>query len=1208
MRKAFVLLLFLTGHLWLQAQAADTLLQRIVLIGDAGDLVGDTHPVVDWCKKNVDWNDPRNMVIFLGDNVYPLGLPMVGDPTYRRSKEIIDHQISLVKGTKGKAYFVPGNHDWMNGKIGGWQQVMNEVNYINSLELKNVEAWPRDGCPGPVVTDINDKIAIVFIDSQWFLHVHDKPGPESNCDAKTIDEFATELNEIVASHSNQLLLVTMHHPIYSYSVHGGDFSWKEHIFPLTAAIHWLYFPLPVLGSIYPIARGVFGNLQDLNHPLYRTMAKTIEEAVKKHPNPIVATGHDHCLQLIVKNDIPFIVSGSGANLNRVRKGTYTKFADADYGMSTIEVFKSGKVMIYYYNLLSTGLSNPTFTYTSKTIVANTTRPISDTLRPLPDSIVVEANTKLKGSAANRILLGENYRKEWTQPIKVQVLDIGKELGGVTPTKQGGGKQTKSLRVKDSTGKEWALRSIEKFPDAAIPADLRRTIAKDIVEEGVSASYPFASLSVGPLEAAAGVPHVRRKLLYIPDDPRLERFRSDFKNTLVTMEEREPIGVSKAYNTDELVIRLAKDHDDHVDQKEVLKARLVDNFIMDFDRHEGQWDWAKSDTGKGKLYYAIPKDRDQAFFVNEGILPWFVKKPYALPQLQGFRAHANNIKTFNWPARNFDRFFLNGLDQRDWKLAVDSFLNNMTDDVIQRALAQQPREIQQYHAQEIVEKLKERRKYFSKEMMQYYAFISRQVNIVGTNQKELFTITKNEDGTVRVVVDNLKTDGSIGARSYDRLFDPKVTKELRIFGLDNDDKFVVSGGHSPIRIRMIGGSGNDTFINNGSTGKMWVYDASFENNMVSGSGFTNKISNDPQVNRFDRIFYSYNKLIPGVSVEYNIDDGLFLGGRLQYIKQGFRKEPYSMRQFFKANHAVLTSSYHFQYNGEFIKALPYTDVVINGDFRAPINVTNFFGIGNNTVKDPNLGIDYYRTRYNIINASVLLRRQLQSWMRVHLGPTFQYFRVDSAQNRGKFVTDLAQSGLDPATAYKGKSYMGGEFLLDIDSRNNPVLPTRGAVLRADIRPLFGMNPNSHNITQLNADLTVYISVASESNLVYVTRFGYGHNIGSLEFPQAQYLGGTDNLRGFRKQRFAGRTMAFNNSEFRIKLGEFSTYLFPGSIGLQFFNDVGRVWADNESSNTWHDGFGGGVWISPIKRFVVTFSLAHSKEENLLPMVRFNFPFQ
>jgi len=154
----------------------DSINQRIFLIGDAGEMPGNTHPVIAWLKKNADWNDVKNTVLFLGDNIYPLGMPMVGEPTYNEAKRILDDQISLVKGKKARAIFIPGNHDWKNGKLGGWQQIMNEMDYINGLEQKNIQAWPINGCPGPVQVELTEKIIVAIIDTQWFLFLHDKPG------------------------------------------------------------------------------------------------------------------------------------------------------------------------------------------------------------------------------------------------------------------------------------------------------------------------------------------------------------------------------------------------------------------------------------------------------------------------------------------------------------------------------------------------------------------------------------------------------------------------------------------------------------------------------------------------------------------------------------------------------------------------------------------------------------------------------------------------------------------------------------------------------------------------------------------------------------------------------------------------------------------------------------------------------------------------
>src|SRR5205085_8843021 len=109
----------------------------------------------------------------------------------------------------------------------------------------------------------------------------------------------------------------------------------------------------------------------------------------------------------------------------------------------------------------------------------------------------------------------------------------------------------------------------------------------LVSDGVSASYPYASLSVQVLSEAAHVPYGKVELVYIPDDPRLGEYRKDFSNMLATLEERLPATVKKAYDTDEVVDKLEKDNDNDIDHKAIIRARILDMFIMDFDRHEDQ---------------------------------------------------------------------------------------------------------------------------------------------------------------------------------------------------------------------------------------------------------------------------------------------------------------------------------------------------------------------------------------------------------------------------------------------------------------------------------------------------------------------------------------------------------------------------------------------------------------------------------------------
>jgi hypothetical protein len=834
-----------------------------------------------------------------------------------------------------------------------------------------------------------------------------------------------------------------------------------------------------------------------------------------------------------------------------------------------------------------------------------------------DSVSSPASPVFKISGSRTFWMGKNYRTEWKIPVKVPVINLATEKGGLTPIKKGGGKQTRSLRVEDVNGTEYTLRSVRKYvTDEALPPDLRGTFAKDLVADGVSASYPYATLSVPALSHAAGVPHGNPKVVFIPDDPKLGEYRNDFANSLAFFEERLPVSVKKGYDTDEVVEKLKDDNDNGIDQQAMLRARLLDMFIMDLDRHELQWNWGAYENGKGKTFYPIPKDRDQAFYISEGFIPSIARAPWIAPQVQGFRAKAININRFNFAARNLDRFFLNEMNEQDWQQATDKFLSQMTDDVIEKALQAQPKEIQFMSVPKIVQTLKDRRKYFAKEMMQYYRFLSEFVDITASDKKERFDITRNADGSVLVEVYKITNEGAQSRKMYERKFDPSVTKEIRLYGFGGEDRFTIHGDDGPIKIRMIGGSGADLFENNASSdkGHNIIYDLNNENNQVTGNNFRNKISRDTSINSYQRIYYKYNQVIPFLSINYNSDDGLFLGASLKIIRQGFRKSPYKTMHQFAVNHSLATNAYNFRWYSEFIGALgKKSDLLFDADIKAPNNTINFFGYGNTTIFDKSKPgkHKYYRARFNLGDISMLIRKRFNPWLSVTFGPTFQFYNLDSSDNKNRFIlktgTGINDNGLDATTVFSKQSYVGGRLILGIDTRNNRVLSTKGINWQTTLKVLSGLNDVSNNITQLNSDLAFYIPLSGkESSSSVAVRFGGGHNFKGFEFYQAQFLGGTENLRGYRKYRFAGRSIAYNNIELRVKLSDFRTYLFPGSLGILAFHDIGRVWSANDVTEKWHSGYGGGFWIAPLKRLVITASYTISKEDKI-PLITLGWQF-
>ena len=137
---------------------ADSLQARIILIGDAGSLKNGKHPVVDAVRNTIQL-DSITTVIFLGDNLYPLGLPDDAYPNYTTQKNILDSQISLAANTPAREYFIPGNHDWQHEKPGGWDAIVREQEYVDNAGYENVHFYPKDGCPGPVEISISKAIS-----------------------------------------------------------------------------------------------------------------------------------------------------------------------------------------------------------------------------------------------------------------------------------------------------------------------------------------------------------------------------------------------------------------------------------------------------------------------------------------------------------------------------------------------------------------------------------------------------------------------------------------------------------------------------------------------------------------------------------------------------------------------------------------------------------------------------------------------------------------------------------------------------------------------------------------------------------------------------------------------------------------------------------------------------------------------------------------
>jgi hypothetical protein len=303
-------------------------------------------------------------------------------------------------------------------------------------------------------------------------------------------------------------------------------------------------------------------------------------------------------------------------------------------------------------------------------------------------IAVEPEYNQVGKA-HRFWFGNNYRALWAAPVKLRVLRLEDEKGGLKILQKGGGLQTMSLRLRDSTGQQWVLRTIQKYPERGLSPKLRPTVAKDILQDQVSAAHPFAALTVPPLAQALGIPHSNPQIVYVKDDPALGKYAKDFANKVFLFEEREPLDAEKTDNTEKVQRKLKADNDNRVDEKTVLKARLLDMLLGDWDRHEDQWRWEKIDEKKGSVYEPVPRDRDQVYYKTSGVFPWVVSHQWLKSKFQGYSDEIRDVEGWNFNARYFDRYFLNQLSEDDWREQITYVQKTLTDSVITAAVKLMP---------------------------------------------------------------------------------------------------------------------------------------------------------------------------------------------------------------------------------------------------------------------------------------------------------------------------------------------------------------------------------------------------------------------------------------------------------------------------------------------------------------------------------------
>ena len=1074
----------------------------------------------------------------------------------------------------GNLIFGPGINEWNKE---GHENIDDMESFLQ--DNSNSDFWPDDGCASESET-LSDEVELVMVDSQWFLEDWDRhPYINNKCDVKTRHQFFVEFKDDIKDAQGKTVIVVVHHPIMTSS--------KLGIFDKMGGF---------------TSQAFYGKRR-------QELAGRMETLASQFEDVIFVSGNDKNLQYLKDDAIPQIISGTGlTKTDKATKNEEDHFASTEIGYAKLTVFKDGSSKVEFYKVANGDsekigeneikrqrISEDEVTYHTKDEFGPTYKA----------SIYTEEETDKSG--LYKWFWGDHYREVYRKKIEVPVLWIDTIPGNPTGMREGGGHQSRSVRIKGEDDHEYTLREVRKsalrfiqsfIKDHYIYSYMKETIAEDLVQDFYTTAHPYAPFATGEMFKAVDISYSQPDIYYVPKQKNLGIYNEDYGDKLYMLEahagdenkEFERFGQpDDILSTSDMFLEVREGKDVKIDEDVFIRARLMDMLFGDWDRHSDQWRWAEFEQEDGsKLYKSIPRDRDQDFPKYDGIAVNLLK--FGVPDFRPMQDYGPDIKSVKWLNRDgftLDKAFINEADWEDWKAQAEFIQNRLTDETIDQAFATLPQDTQDETIEEIKASLKARRDNLVDITKRYYDYFKKFETVIGTEDDDEFLITRKPNGITQIQMTN--EDGEL---VFDNEYNKDETKEIWLYGLDGEDQFKIEGdGDHYIRINVLGGENNDVYDFQ-NTRKTKVYDYKSKKNTLENVG-KKWLVDSYDVNTYDpnKKKFSQNVLLP--SIAFDPDAGFQIGLRDTFTKQGLTNNPFSAKHTFDARYYSATNGFSFDYSGEFAHIFYNWNFGIDARFTTPNYAINFFGYGNDTTyDDDDVTMDYNRVGIGQWSVAPSLIWRDDVGYSFYIKPSIESYDVEYNANE---VTGLLDEN-DPL--FNNQLYAGGEIGFQFKNK-----PGQLAFIRRGME--FGIvGGYKTNIDEYDNKFGYVEPTVSfdyplhESGLaVLATKLKGRAIIGDeYEFYHGATIGGNNSLRGYRYERFNGKYSYFQTTDLRVGIAKIRTNFIPLRLGVTAGFDYGRVWEENDDSNDWHNSYGGSVFLNGFQAFTGNLGFYHSEDGN------------
>ncbi len=1196
------------SHDMIDNENQQKLLHEVVIVGDAGNADEPQgkkllQTVEDYLKST----DREQTLLFTGDNIYPVGMPKKSSKHRALAEEKLDAQIDLAQYVNGTTVFIPGNHDWYR-KLSG---LIRQKDYIED-KLGKKSFMPRK-YRAVEALEINDELTMITVDSEWFIQNWDRhPDINEESFVKTREDFFEEFRSLVNKNQNKITLIAIHHPMITNGLHGGYFSLKKHIFP------YKNIPAPVLGSVVNYLLKTTGaSPADTQHTYYRMLIERLKTLTKDEEQVIFVSGHEHNMQYIEDDGIKQLISGSGSKVEEVRAVQPTSYSLGELGFATLKIYDNQQVDVAIHKMTENG-NEITFQKTVvKPVPAVTNYPEVEK-NEVKASVYPEKATQKSGFY--RFLFGEHYRSVFGTKVTAPVADLSTLYGGLTPIISGGGTQSLSLRLKDAEGKQFVMRGLRKsskrflqvavFQDTYIEDQLDDTFVLNLIDDHYTTSHPYVPFIIGHLSDAVQLYHTNPRLFYVQKQNILGRYNEMYGDELYMIEERPHKSQKEVasfgngediISTQDLLVNLEKDEKYRIDSEMYLRARIFDFLIGDWDRHADQWRWTEKTVGDEVVYEPIPRDRDQVFAKLDGNLLRLLNKLPALRHMQNFSEDFAPPRWINKTAFPLDKTLLQNTSLDDWKKTADYIVHSITDEVIDETFDLLPKEVQEQYTEDIIRILKVRRTKLVDFVEDYYKELFKYAVVAGTNKKDTFIVNTAADKVEIEHIRNKKSgDVSMGTFTYH----PEITKEIWIYGLDNNDNFRVIGEKSPIKLRLIGGRNNDVYDVQSTTATT-IYDYESKNNTFLNTANSRKVlRNQYQLNQYDYRKTPMNILTILPNVGYNQDNGVMLGLNGTLTVNKFNQNPYTQKHQLGAKMDFATSGLLATYKGSF-KDYSRTGFWTMEALLTSSNFSrNFFGKENLSTYDKDLYKDnYYRVRTSQFEIKPSYQWKGRNGGSFLVGTTYESTKIVDTNNRlidQQLTTTLNDS-------YDRTNYVGARIKYAFANYDNAHEPSTGLAFSFLYGTRFLTDDFEQNNQYLRSKLNFVVPLTRDKKLTWSSSYLAEKVIGEHHFYQAASIGQNNGLRGYRQQRFIGEAAFVSSQDLRFKMQQITNSIMPMSYGIYAGYDTAKVRSDFDINNQWYHSYGGGIWLNAMDSFTAHIGAFSSKEEPVLINFGLGFGF-